>query len=237
MKTATKQILPGDPLTVLTYDHPHRKTYDLVTMLCAHGYRPRLFALPWVERKSHTPLIPHRPPMRYSVGPGELAEAFDLEFHRYPMAELPNVAEDDEVILIGGAGIIPTEVLAACPPIINSHPGYLPYTRGLDSLKWAIMDGWPIGVTVHYVTSEVDAGPMIYKPHVSERIGDTFGTLAHRVYEEEVCALLRSLTFTGLINPTTCSDALEYPPHRRMPHSIEMHLEKRLQYRQMKAQR
>ena len=40
-------------------------------------------------------------------------------------------------MLIGGAGILPKKLVNSMK-IINSHPAYLPYVRGLDSLKWAI---------------------------------------------------------------------------------------------------
>ena len=235
MKTATKPILPGDPLTVLTYDHPHRKTYDLVTMLCAHGYRPRLFALPWVERKGHTPLIPHRPPMRYSVGPGELAKAFGLEIGFGVMKMLPDFG--DAVILIGGAGIISTEVLDACPPVINSHPGYLPFSRGLDSVKWSVLFGLAAGVTTHYVTDEVDAGPVIYQDMTDEEHGDTFSTFAQRVYEMEIHALLLSLTADALLDPVEQVGATSYQIRRRMPHRLEVYLEERFRTRLLREVR
>lgn len=44
--------------------------------------------------------------------------------------------------------------------IINAHPGYIPVVRGLDSLKWAIVEGLPIGVTTHLL--EIMWMPEIY---------------------------------------------------------------------------
>jgi phosphoribosylglycinamide formyltransferase-1 len=40
-------------------------------------------------------------------------------------------------MVFDGVGIIPQSVCCSFP-VINSHPGYLPYIRGLDALKWAI---------------------------------------------------------------------------------------------------
>lgn len=44
---------------------------------------------------------------------------------------------------------------------INVHPGYLPYNRGPNPNLWAILDGTPRGVTVHYIDRGVDTGDII----------------------------------------------------------------------------
>ena len=39
--------------------------------------------------------------------------------------------------------------------------------RGLDSLKWAIFEGKPIGVTTHIISEETDTGWLINKQLLS----------------------------------------------------------------------
>jgi hypothetical protein len=47
---------------IITYDHPHRKTQDLICRLILMGYSNiELIVLPWVDRKNHVPLYQHRP--------------------------------------------------------------------------------------------------------------------------------------------------------------------------------
>lgn len=46
-------------------------------------------------------------------------------------------------------------------PTINFHPGYLPFNKGMYPHIWPLFDGSPAGVTIHYVTEEVDSGPII----------------------------------------------------------------------------
>lgn len=46
-------------------------------------------------------------------------------------------------------------------PTINFHPGYLPYNKGMFPHIWPLFDGTPAGVTIHYVTGEVDGGNII----------------------------------------------------------------------------
>ena len=49
-------------IAVLTYDHPHRTTQDLLLTLAAHGRADgvHVIATPWQERRNFVPLYPHR---------------------------------------------------------------------------------------------------------------------------------------------------------------------------------
>ena len=59
-----------------------------------------------------------------------------------------------------GAGILSKECVEN-KKIINSHPGIIPASRGLDSFKWAIYENKPLGVSLHCIDKEVDSGEII----------------------------------------------------------------------------
>lgn len=66
------------------------------------------------------------------------------------------------IALAGFMKIIPAEFLNHWDRVvINLHPSLLPLYPGLNSLKRAFDDGASIGITVHHVVSEVDAGPIV----------------------------------------------------------------------------
>ena len=44
--------------------------------------------------------------------------------------------------------------------IINLHHSYLPFSRGWQSI-WTVYDTRPLGVSIHYVSSEIDSGDII----------------------------------------------------------------------------
>jgi len=70
--------------------------------------------------------------------------------------------------------------------MINIHPSLLPSFRGLDPHGQALRAGVKIsGATVHFVTPETDAGPIIMQGAVAVRDDDTPETLAARVLEVE----------------------------------------------------
>jgi phosphoribosylglycinamide formyltransferase-1 len=70
--------------------------------------------------------------------------------------------------------------------MLNIHPSLLPAFPGLDTHKKALEAGVPEhGATVHFVTAELDHGPMVAQARVPVLPGDTEDTLAARVLLEE----------------------------------------------------
>lgn len=70
--------------------------------------------------------------------------------------------------------------------MVNIHPSLLPDFRGLDTHARALAAGVANhGVSVHFVTTELDSGPVIMQVRVPVRPGDTPETLAARVQEAE----------------------------------------------------
>jgi phosphoribosylglycinamide formyltransferase-1 len=70
--------------------------------------------------------------------------------------------------------------------MINIHPALLPAFRGLDTHRRAIEAGVKLhGCTVHFVTLEVDSGPIIAQAAVPVLSNDSEETLAARVLKVE----------------------------------------------------
>src|SRR5260221_4246015 len=83
--------------------------------------------------------------------------------------------------------------------ILNIHPSLLPAFPGLDAQRQALEHGVRVtGVTVHFVTSGLDDGPIVKQASVPVLEGDTVGTLAarilvqdHRTYPEPIGIVFR----------------------------------------------
>ena len=70
--------------------------------------------------------------------------------------------------------------------MLNIHPSLLPAFPGLDTHARALAAGVKLhGCTVHFVTSELDAGPIVIQAAVPVRMGDSAGDLAARVLAQE----------------------------------------------------
>jgi len=70
--------------------------------------------------------------------------------------------------------------------IINIHPSLLPQYPGLNTHQRVLQDKKKIhGVSVHFVTEDLDGGPIIAQDQVDVLPDDTVESLAKRVLERE----------------------------------------------------
>ena len=70
--------------------------------------------------------------------------------------------------------------------MVNVHPSLLPAFTGLHTHRRAIQAGCKLaGATVHFVTAELDHGPIIAQAAVPVLPGDTEDTLSARVLSRE----------------------------------------------------
>jgi phosphoribosylglycinamide formyltransferase-1 len=95
--------------------------------------------------------------------------------------------QPDLVVLAGFMRILtPGFVARYQGRLINIHPSLLPTYGGLNTHERALKDGVKIhGCTVHFVTTDLDHGPIIIQAAVSVLMNDTPATLAARVLREE----------------------------------------------------
>jgi phosphoribosylglycinamide formyltransferase 1 len=91
------------------------------------------------------------------------------------------------VCLAGFMRLVGRPLLEAFPNrILNIHPSLLPAFRGLDAQKQALEHGVRItGATVHLVTADLDAGPILMQAAVPVLPDDTVDTLSARILVEE----------------------------------------------------
>jgi phosphoribosylglycinamide formyltransferase-1 len=70
--------------------------------------------------------------------------------------------------------------------LINIHPSLLPAFKGLDTHARALAAASDFhGASVHFVTEDLDSGPIILQARVPVLADDTPETLAKRVLEQE----------------------------------------------------
>jgi phosphoribosylglycinamide formyltransferase 1 len=105
----------------------------------------------------------------------------------------------DLVCLAGFMRLLSPVFVEAFPnAVLNIHPSLLPAFPGLDAQRQALDHGVKVtGATVHLVTPELDAGPIVLQAPVAVFDGDTIETLSarilaeeHRIYPEAVAVVL-----------------------------------------------
>ena len=122
-------------------------------------------------------------------------ETLHIDHRRYPSREAFDLAVVEElkqrgvslVCLAGFMRLLSAAFVAAFPNrILNIHPSLLPAFPGLDGQRQAWEHGVKVsGATVHIVTPELDAGPIVRQAVVPVRDDDTPDTLAARILAEE----------------------------------------------------
>lgn len=96
-------------------------------------------------------------------------------------------AKVDLICLAGFMKILSPKFIQAFPKrIINIHPSLLPNFPGLNAVQQALEAGVQVtGVTVHFVDTGVDTGPIILQASVNVLKNDTVESLTERIHAEE----------------------------------------------------
>jgi phosphoribosylglycinamide formyltransferase-1 len=115
------------------------------------------------------------------VHPGE-RRAFERELGTVLERHRP-----DAVALAGFMRVLSPEFVAGyLGRLFNIHPSLLPKYRGLDTHRRVLEAGDTLhGASVHFVTPELDAGPVVLQSQVAVLPGDTEARLAARVLATE----------------------------------------------------
>jgi phosphoribosylglycinamide formyltransferase 1 len=120
----------------------------------------------------------------HALAPREYAtrEAFDEHLFSLIYAVQP-----DLIVCAGYLRLISAQsVQSVLPKMINIHPSLLPKFPGLDTHARALKAGETLhGASIHVLTPELDAGPVISQAILSVNLNESAETLSQRVLEVE----------------------------------------------------
>lgn len=144
-------------------------------IVCVVSNRPDADGLKFAQSQNiSTHVVDHK---LYST-----RESFDAAVNAY--------LQSQNLDLIACAGFMRVMTPVLLDPwagkMINIHPSLLPQYKGTHTHERALADGAKVhGCSVHYVTAELDSGPVIAQAEVPVLPGDTAETLSARVLAEE----------------------------------------------------
>jgi len=142
----------------------------------------------------------------------ERAAKFGIKAFYVPYSETYDFLKDKEcdfVVLAGYMRILPKEVLEL-HTFINIHPSLLPKYKGKDAIKKAYENKEKItGVTVHYVSEEIDSGEIILQSSLIiennmklEELEEKIHEIEHYIYPKVIDYLLFTTDIGSLVNLT-----------------------------------
>jgi phosphoribosylglycinamide formyltransferase 1 len=126
----------------------------------------------------------------FTPGQGTTREEYDSR-----LAEKIDSDKIDLVVLAGFMRVLSASFVSRYSGrILNIHPALLPAFKGTRGIKDAYEYGVKVtGVTVHFVTEELDAGPVILQESIRveeqdslEELEEKIHDLEHRLYPEAV---------------------------------------------------
>lgn len=103
------------------------------------------------------------------------------------LIEIIDPTDPELLVLAGYMRILTTPFVSHyAGRIVNIHPSLLPNYPGLNTHQRALANGdREHGASVHFVTADLDAGPIIIQDRIAVRTDDTPETLRQRVHEIE----------------------------------------------------
>lgn len=179
---------------ILGYNFPHWKTQNGIFNLLMNGYKPKTIVLQ-DKKVLNIPTSKYRitPQDEYLLRPKLICDVLGLNYVIHDH-DAYNPTADYAVIL--GARILSKEVISKYKAILNIHPGVLPGNRGLDNLKWSIVNNLPIGVTAHFIDHRIDMGQIIKTENIrlekTDSIRDAY--IKQRNLEQKVLIDVMNMT-------------------------------------------
>ncbi|MEP7311160.1 MAG: phosphoribosylglycinamide formyltransferase [Pseudomonadota bacterium] len=115
------------------------------------------------------------------------AQRFDKPAFEASLIKAIDASGAQLIVLAGFMRVLSPQFVACyAGRILNIHPSLLPRHKGLHTHKRALAAGDTChGVSVHYVTAELDGGPVVLQARVPVLPGDTPATLSARVQQQE----------------------------------------------------
>lgn len=184
---------------VFAYNFPHWKTQEGLHNLFLHGYKPRvILATDPVKLNFYQSKIRIAPKDLFLQYPIDLAKRYDIDYHvvEHNSEKTANIVKQynlDLGIILGARILKPIAFEKFNIGVLNMHPGILPENRGLDNVKWAIINGHDQGVTTHLIDSKIDRGVMIEQETIDIYHDDTLMDMHIRIQHLEQKLMISSI--------------------------------------------
>lgn len=109
-------------------------------------------------------------------------------------------------------------------PVLNVHPTYLPWGRGIYPILWSAYEGTPQGASIHRVDSGIDSGPVYARTPVDLATDLTLEQARRKLVDQALVLLRRELDsiVSGRLVPTPQSELGPRQPYRSRAMGIQL---------------
>jgi folate-dependent phosphoribosylglycinamide formyltransferase PurN len=101
-----------------------------------------------------------------------------------------------DLAIFTGGNILRDEVLKVPRlGVLNSHRALLPEIRGMSSPEWSLLCGVPLGITIHFMDSGIDTGPILLRREFAGAHGcDSLAELRNRMIADGIELIAEAVT-------------------------------------------
>lgn len=117
----------------------------------------------------------------------EFSRILNIPYHVVPdhnhskSLQILKTMKPDVIIFTGGGLLRPPLLEIPKLGVLNCHTGILPQYRGMDVVEWTAVEekikSIGFGVTLHFMNSGVDTGPILLKRIIDPKSGSTFESI------------------------------------------------------------
>ncbi|MCX5829747.1 MAG: formyl transferase [Deltaproteobacteria bacterium] len=183
---------------------------DLKAVICSHD--PEIYRKEQEIFRERT-IGHYRIPPITEVTVPHLLPFYFVSSHNSLTSEAIILRLKPDLLVLGGADIIMPQILSI--PVIgtlNIHPGLLPQYRGCSAVEWALYHDDFVGTTCHFVTPEIDGGPILYSEVLPIKRGDSYESVRARMFSHGAGVLVKGIKLleSGLKGTSAASDKGSY---------------------------
>ena len=179
-------------IVVFVYDFPHRKSLTGLQII-KNSIHENIYVVsqPYTELKFRKSKNRKEVFEKEILNPTDISKAYGWEtfVNIHNSAEALNFYESikPDYGIILGARILSRDVIDSFSKgIFNFHRGLLPHNRGLDTIKWAIYNNIPQGVTTHLIDEKIDVGMKVYLDIINIDKDDTIFDVDSKLFYLEM---------------------------------------------------
>jgi folate-dependent phosphoribosylglycinamide formyltransferase PurN len=114
-----------------------------------------------------------------------------------------------DLAIFTGGNILRDEVLNVPRlGVLNSHLALLPEIRGMSSPEWSLLCGVPLGITIHFMDSGIDMGPILLRREFTGDDCESLDDLRNKMIADGVELLAEAVAGLdhGTISPSPQTD-------------------------------
>ena len=217
---------------IFAYNFPHWKTQEGINNLIINSYKPKLIlAADPVKLNFYQSKVRITPKDLYLAHPKDIAKVHNIDYHvvvhnSQTTSDLVEQYDLDLGIILGARILKPIAFEKFKIGVLNMHPGILPENRGLDNVKWAVINNHPQGVTTHLIDNKIDMGRFIDKQTIKIYGDDSLMDFHIRIQNLEQKMMIEALKLIPSIKNFKKLDVGNY--YKAVPEEIEKDLDKYL---------